>query len=106
MKKFIAIVICASFLGCASNSWFSNPCVLKQAFSVAIRSLEGSPLAKDATKIPQALQKLADSWLPKGNQYSDFVKGIINEFVVAHPVTPAQVDKVLETLAVKVQSGC
>jgi hypothetical protein len=110
MKKLLIPIIaaCVMFSGCATfNSWFgSNSCAFKMAFGNAIRSLEGSALAKDATKIPGALQALADNWLPKGNQYTDFIRGIIDSFVAAHPVTPEEVNKVLETLATKIQTGC
>jgi hypothetical protein len=118
MKYLIALILSVAMLfqsGCCVNKTTGtkyvcvlgpNSCVYKQAFAIAIRSLEGSALARDATRIPAALQALADSWLPSGNQYTDFIRGIIDDFVAAHPVTPAQVNQVLEALAVKVQSGC
>lgn len=110
MKKLISL-LCVPvllFTGCSTISgWFgTNSCAFKQAFGDAVRSLEGSALANDATKIPGALQALADKWLPAGNQYTAFIRSTIDAFVAAHPVTPAEVNKVLETIATKIQTGC
>jgi len=116
MKRLVVIkIMCAALLlnGCCTDStgkkyicvFGPNASALKMAFAVAIRSLEGSPLAADATKIPAAIQKLADSWLPITNQYSVFVKGIIDSFVAAHPVTIDQVNKVLESIAMTLQTS-
>src|SRR5215469_5676703 len=101
MKKLFVTSLCMTLIGCASfGVWYSkHEIALRQAFGNAIRSLEGSALASDATKIPSAIQHLASLWLPQTGSFGNWVNdAVIQPFVAAHPVTVDQVNKVLETI--------
>lgn len=104
MKKLLSPLIAVALLlnGCASlQSFFGglNP-AYKQAFGDAIRSLEGVAVEN----LPAQIIALRKQWLPPGKIYDDLAAGVIHSYVAAHPNTPDQVKKVLESLATLLQT--
>ena len=75
---------------------------LEQAFGDAIRSAEGK-YAVD--QIPGVVMGLRNQWLPPGKEWDQLAGRIIYGFVVANPQNNAEVNKVLEDLAMRLQSN-
>ncbi len=124
MKKTISsILIAALFTGCASLSNFNSDPIVKQtrdalilnlltqlptvaagnyakAFGDAIRSLEGTEVAL----IPAQIQALRAKWLPKGNAYTQFAASLAAIYLSAHPSSNADAQKILEAIAMGLQT--
>ena len=86
--------------GCTNAG--TNAKWLEQAFGDALRSAEGQYAAD---QIPGVVMALRNKWLPPGKQWDNFAGKLIHEFVVANPKNNAEVNKVLEELAMRLQTN-
>jgi len=105
MKKLlttIAIVATLSLNGCATTGWLQSTYdkYLKQAFGDYIRSLEGTG-ALD--KIPALIVAARQKWLPPGKQWDLLVSDLIIKYVKANPKNNAELNHLLEQLALDLQ---
>ena len=105
MKKLlttIAIVATLFLNACATTGWLQSTYdkYLKQAFGDALRSLEGSATLD---QIPSLIVVARNKWLPAGHQWDVFVANLISKYVVAHPTNNAEMNHLLEQLALDLQ---
>lgn len=83
--------------GCSNN----NTTWLTQAFGDYIRSIEGQ---KNLEEIPKLIIAGRDKWLPKGEKWDALAAEIIRQYVAANPQNDAAMNKVLEDLAMQLNT--
>ena len=88
---------CALFASCSAT----NDNWLVQAFGDYIRSIEGQA---NIEKIPALIIAGRDKWLPAGKKWDDLAAGIIREYIKANPQNDAELNKVLEQLAMQLNT--
>lgn len=127
IKNITSILLAICLAGCANFSVFSKDPVVQQArdamllellnqlpsatskimagnyaqaFGDALRSLEGT----EVSLIPAQIQALRAKWLPKGDVYSQFAASMLTIYLAQHPVNQADAQKVLEAIALGLQT--
>lgn len=97
VTAIIAGAIAVAPMGCqnTNQSWLS------QAFGDYVRSLQGRSTIE---QIPGLIIAGRDKWLPAGAQYDAIAAGIIREYVKANPQNDAELNKVLEQLAMQLNT--
>src|SRR6266478_1119892 len=98
MKKPIVTILAVSLLGCSTT----NSKWIEQAFGDALRSTEGTVAAD---QIPTVIMSLRNKWLPPGKQWDNLAGSLIHQFVNANPQNNVEVNKILEQLAMQLQTG-
>ena len=101
MKRILAF-LCIGLALSLTNCSSTNTKWLEQAFGDALRSAEGQYAAD---QIPGVVMALRNKWLPPGKQWDNLAGKLIHEFVVANPKNNAEVNKVLEELAMRLQTS-
>jgi hypothetical protein len=94
------------FAGClwispSGCSLAGNEKWLAQAFGDYIRSVEGRA---NIEKVPALIIAGRDKWLPKGEKWDAFAAGIIREYIKANPQNDAEMNKVLEQIAMQLNT--
>ena len=84
-------------MGCST----SNETWLAQAFGDYIRSVEGR---ENIEKIPALIIAGRDKWLPKGEKWDALAAEIIRQYVKANPQNDAEMNKVLEQIAMQLNT--
>lgn len=116
MKKLLlTLTVCCATLAIIPTLFFSNCTTIEKgytwlksndpyamAFGNFLRSLEGAGYGPN--QIPSLIMAARDKWLPAGAQWDKFAAGIIHDYVVANPNNPAEVNRVLEEFAMKLQT--